>query len=155
MSLPQAPRGEPHTIELSSPPQQTPPQEADSKDILFDMEKTKFGDAMLSEETGPLTQSDPARTRAILRKIDFRILPITVLLYGMSFIDRAAIGNARAVGLMKDLDLTDGEYQLDVSIFFVAYVLCGESAMGSWDKQQKIRCRLTSVLSPRQMYLPT
>ena len=92
------------------------------------MEKAKLEDAVLSQEVGPLTQPDPARTSTILRKIDFRVLPITVLLYGMSFIDRAAIGNARAVGLMKDLDLSDGEYQLDVSIFFVAYVLCGECA---------------------------
>lgn len=81
----------------------------------------------LANEHGPKTLPDAAKTRGILAKLDQRIVPITVLLYGTSFIDRAAIGYARTVGLMSDLHLTDEQYALDVSIFFVAYVLFGES----------------------------
>ncbi|CAO1639452.1 unnamed protein product [Sympodiomycopsis kandeliae] len=72
---------------------------------------------------GPSTIADRKRTRRILRQVDLRVLPLTLLLYGISYADRAAIGNARAAGLMKDLSLSDGEYAFATSIFFVFYAL--------------------------------
>ena len=47
----------------------------------------------------PTTASDGAKTSAIMRKIDLRILPVCTLLYFFSFLDRAAIGNAKVAGV--------------------------------------------------------
>lgn len=87
-------------------------------------------------EKGPDTTEDPKRTRFILRQLDLRVLPFTLILYGVSYADRAAIGNARAAGLMTDLKLSDSQYAFAVTIFFVIYAVFGESSMenreGGW-----------------------
>lgn len=75
---------------------------------------------------GPTTQEDPEQTRLLLRKLDYQVLPVALILYATSFVDRSAIGYARAAGLMKDLKLTDGKYAFATSIFFVCYAIFGE-----------------------------
>lgn len=53
---------------------------------------------------------DTKRRDKLLRKIDWRLLPILSLFYLISFMDRANIGNAKLQGLEEDLNLTPGEY---------------------------------------------
>ncbi|KAE9966081.1 hypothetical protein EG327_000233 [Venturia inaequalis] len=48
---------------------------------------------------------DEKATKRLLRKIDIVLLPLLSLLYLLSFLDRANIGNARLAGLEKDLHL--------------------------------------------------
>lgn len=48
------------------------------------------------------------------------ILCITDLL---SFIDRVNIGNARVAGLQKDLNMTDFQYSLALTITFIPYIV--------------------------------
>ncbi|KAJ5376838.1 hypothetical protein N7509_013724 [Penicillium cosmopolitanum] len=59
--------------------------------------------------------------RTLVRKIDMNILPVVVLLYLFSFLDRVNIGNARLYGLEEDLGLVGDQYQIAVSILFVTY----------------------------------
>ncbi|KAH8922657.1 MFS general substrate transporter [Atractiella rhizophila] len=59
--------------------------------------------------------------KALIRKIDWRLLPVLSLLYLLSFLDRTAIGNARLYDLQKDLDLSDNQYLLCLTIFFFSY----------------------------------
>ncbi|KAJ6124466.1 hypothetical protein N7471_011783 [Penicillium samsonianum] len=59
--------------------------------------------------------------KTLIRKIDLHILPIVVLLYLFSFLDRVNIGNARLYGLEEDLGLVGNQYQVSVSILFVTY----------------------------------
>jgi hypothetical protein len=61
------------------------------------------------EGAGPETQDDDKETKRIMRKIDWRILPICSLLYLFSFLDRTAIGNAKVAGMDKELRLTGAE----------------------------------------------
>ena len=81
--------------------------------------------ARLGEEQGPATEPDAAQNRLVLRKLDIQILPWALLLYATSFVDRAAIGHARAAGLMTDLKLSDSKYGFATSIFFVFYAVFG------------------------------
>ena len=46
-----------------------------------------------------------AETKKLLRKIDWTLLPLLSLLYLLSFLDRANIGNARLAGLETDLKM--------------------------------------------------
>jgi hypothetical protein len=57
-----------------------------------------------------LSKFDKERRNKLLRKIDWRLLPILSLFYLISFMDRANIGNAKLQGLEEDLNLTPGEY---------------------------------------------
>lgn len=55
-------------------------------------------------------------TKRLLRKLDFTLLPFLSLLYLLSFLDRANIGNAKLAGLEKDLGMT-GKYDYNVSLW--------------------------------------
>ncbi|KAH7109162.1 major facilitator superfamily domain-containing protein [Dactylonectria estremocensis] len=65
----------------------------------------------------------PAETKRLLRKIDWALLPLLSLLYLLSFLDRANIGNARLAGLEEDLNMPGKwDYSVAVSVFFPFYV---------------------------------
>lgn len=67
-----------------------------------------------------ITEQDRQR---LLRKIDFHILPFISLLYLLSFLDRANIGNARIAGMAVDAKLTGLRYNVIAAVFFIPYAL--------------------------------
>jgi len=85
----------------------------------------------ITEKTGPVAHHPTValateygiNDKAIVRRIDFRIIPIMALLYLLSFLDRTNIGNASLFGLQTDLKLKGLEYANCLAIFFVFYVL--------------------------------
>lgn len=84
---------------------------------------------------------DPHEERALVRKFDFRILPVLAVMYLFNSLDKSNLGNAKTAGLegmcfsTKDfsidcidissdtLHLHGNQYNLILSIFFVPYVL--------------------------------
>ncbi|KAL2607437.1 hypothetical protein R1flu_026010 [Riccia fluitans] len=65
--------------------------------------------------------SNDVDERALLRKIDLRLIPYLSLLYLLSFLDRTNIGNAKIEGLVTDLKMTDQQYLWTLTIFFFPY----------------------------------
>ncbi|KAJ5088906.1 hypothetical protein N7456_012522 [Penicillium angulare] len=65
----------------------------------------------------------PEKRKKIIRKIDMRLIPMLAILYLISYLDRANIGNAKILGLSEDLNLTGLQYNIALSIFFIPYVL--------------------------------
>ncbi|KAH8891187.1 MFS general substrate transporter [Thozetella sp. PMI_491] len=63
------------------------------------------------------------RERKFLRKIDFRLLPILMIMYIMNYIDRNAVPHAKVQGLTTDLGLQGFEYNIVLSVTFVGYIL--------------------------------
>ncbi|EGX96690.1 MFS transporter, putative [Cordyceps militaris CM01] len=61
--------------------------------------------------------------RKLVRKLDLHIIPLILMLYLFSFLDRVNIGNARFYKLESDLGLSSTQFQIAVSIFFVPYLL--------------------------------
>lgn len=76
------------------------------------------------DEFGAHTKTDPKEI-ALVKKIDWYILPILWLMYFFNFLDRNAMINGKLDGLAKDLKLKGTEYNTCVSILFVGY-LCGQ-----------------------------
>jgi len=66
---------------------------------------------------------DPILEAKLVRKLDLYIIPVVMVLYLLSFLDRVNIGNARLYGLQEDLNMTDNQFQTAVSILFVTYIL--------------------------------
>lgn len=65
---------------------------------------------------------DDAISKRIVRKYDWRILPLFLLINLFSFIDRVNIGNARLLGLQDDLELGVGlRYNIALMCLFVSY----------------------------------
>ncbi|EAL90998.1 hypothetical protein KXW98_002948 [Aspergillus fumigatus] len=63
--------------------------------------------------------------RALVRKIDIRLLPMLVIMYILNYLDRNNIAAARLAGLEEDLGMkkNSNQYQTAVSILFVGYLL--------------------------------
>ncbi|GAB7364040.1 hypothetical protein MBLNU230_g4597t1 [Neophaeotheca triangularis] len=59
----------------------------------------------------------------IFKKVDVRLVPMLALLYLISHIDRANIGNAKLEGLEDSLNMTGNDYNVALSIFFIPYIL--------------------------------
>lgn len=64
-----------------------------------------------------------SKERALVRKIDWKLLPILCLIYLMAFLDRVNIGNAVIYGLQKDLKLVGNQYNAALTVFFVPYII--------------------------------
>ncbi|KAJ5729718.1 uncharacterized protein N7483_004226 [Penicillium malachiteum] len=63
------------------------------------------------------------KEKALVRKIDTRLLIIMLVMYILNYLDRNNIAAAKLAGLQDDLNLTGDEYQVCVSILFVGYLL--------------------------------
>ncbi|KAF6812032.1 major facilitator superfamily transporter [Colletotrichum musicola] len=63
------------------------------------------------------------REKQVVRKLDIYVIPLVMLLYLFSFLDRVNIGNARLYGLEEDLGLRGNQFQVAVSILFVTYIV--------------------------------
>ncbi|ODQ59502.1 hypothetical protein WICANDRAFT_32532 [Wickerhamomyces anomalus NRRL Y-366-8] len=61
--------------------------------------------------------------KKVLRKMDLHLIPLLALLYLISFIDRGNVGNARIEGITVTLKLTEDEFNICVTIFFITYAL--------------------------------
>ncbi|KAG9088106.1 hypothetical protein FS749_002413 [Ceratobasidium sp. UAMH 11750] len=70
-----------------------------------------------------LVESHEVEDRALLRKIDWHLLPILTSLYLLSFLDRANIGNAKLDGLTTDIHVVGANYNTSLALYFVGYVL--------------------------------
>jgi hypothetical protein len=58
-------------------------------------------------ESSSLSVSEPERIneKALLRKLDYRLLPPLTILYLLSFLDRSNVGNARLEGMTDDIKM--------------------------------------------------
>lgn len=79
------------------------------------------------EELAFYSSFTPEMRRKLNRKIDIRLIPMLALLYLVSNLDRANIGNAKIEGMEEDLSLTGVQYNTALAIFFVSYMLFGMS----------------------------
>lgn len=81
--------------------------------------------------------------RALLRKLDFRLLPAVGILYLLSFLDRSNVGNARIEGLLNDVHITGNQYLTGLTLYFVGYVLF------------EIPCNIILKRTTPRIWLPT
>ncbi len=99
---------------------------------MTDEEKTPHRDSsprtcsiVAAAQSDPISLDTEAEVRAIekalIRRVDWCVIPLIMFLYLFSFLDRVNIGNARLYGMEKDLGLTGNQYQVCVSILFVTY----------------------------------
>jgi len=96
------------TSDTKLPHDPLPPHKEDSKVLQSDFE---------SEH-----DLETERKR-ILRKIDWKLLPFISILYLLSFLDRANIGNAKIAGMATDLKLDGLKYNIIAAVFFIPYAL--------------------------------
>ncbi|KAH8552660.1 major facilitator superfamily domain-containing protein [Umbelopsis sp. PMI_123] len=64
-----------------------------------------------------------AEMRALIWKLDLRLIPFLGVLYLCSFLDRVNIGNAKLAGLTTSITISNNDYNWALSIFFIGYIL--------------------------------
>merc|ERR1711939_1150747 len=97
-----------------------------SDDKITDAQLMGEKQGTLHEEAmhwGQLTEEEVHVEKKLLLRIDMLIMPLVILVYLMNYIDRNNYAAARLQGLEKDLNLKGDQYQVGLSILFVAYVL--------------------------------
>lgn len=81
----------------------------------------------ISDEIGEpeiLTKSKmDSKERALVRKLDYYIMPTICVMYFLNYVDRNAIAQARLNHFEHDLGMSGNEFNTAVSILFVGYVL--------------------------------
>ncbi|KAF1999008.1 MFS general substrate transporter [Amniculicola lignicola CBS 123094] len=90
------------------------------KNSTFDDEKARI-DRLALDPGITASSFSHLDEKAILRKMDLRLIPMLALLYLLSFLDRGNIGNARIEGLVDDLGMTGPQYNWCLTVFFFTY----------------------------------
>ena len=90
----------------------------------FSLEDTSRA-SIIRAENEPAVLDSPTTIdeKALLRKIDIRVIPMLFVLYLAAFLDRVNIANALTLRLPQDLHLKGNEPNVALTIFFVPYVL--------------------------------
>ncbi|KAF4958769.1 hypothetical protein FGADI_2113 [Fusarium gaditjirri] len=63
------------------------------------------------------------KKKKVLAKIDWRLMPMLAILYLVTYIDKANIGNAKIEGMLPDLGMSGEQYNIALSIYFIPYIL--------------------------------
>ncbi|KAF5021623.1 hypothetical protein F66182_6323 [Fusarium sp. NRRL 66182] len=97
----------------------------------------------LSDEAGTVNSSPPVNEKALLRKLDIKLLPAVGILYLLSFLDRSNVGNARIEGMIDDLNMSGNQYLTGLTLYFVGYVIF------------EIPCNIILKRTTPRLWLPT
>ncbi|KAB8079008.1 major facilitator superfamily domain-containing protein [Aspergillus leporis] len=71
---------------------------------------------------GETIDLDEATNKRLLRIIDWHMMPIMCLVYGMNYLDKTTLSYASVMGLKPDLNLEGDEYQWLGSLFYFGYL---------------------------------
>lgn len=74
------------------------------------------------QKGGMNDEIDPAESTRIARKFDFYMLPTLCILYGLNYVDKAALGWAVLFTFKEDLGLVGDQYSWVSSIFYFGYI---------------------------------
>ncbi|KAH8682081.1 allantoate permease [Xylariales sp. PMI_506] len=67
---------------------------------------------------------EPAEEAKLRRKVDWKLMPILCITYGLQYYDKAMLSQAALFGLRTDLELTVGNrYSWTASIFYLGFII--------------------------------
>jgi ACS family allantoate permease-like MFS transporter len=69
-----------------------------------------------------MIEMDEATNKYLLRKIDWALMPIMFIAFGLQYLDKATLTYASVMGLQHDLHLKGDNYQWLASIFYLGYL---------------------------------
>lgn len=96
------------------PNSKTGPQGTEVSEPDLDKKGFEHHEKNLENLTAEEDGGNAALDRKITRKIDLRLLPLLVLAYTMTFLDRVNIGNARLWNMEDDLGMKGYDFNIVV-----------------------------------------
>ncbi|QIW95209.1 hypothetical protein AMS68_000727 [Peltaster fructicola] len=91
---------------------------------------TQLEELRTKERDGSFTPPTAAEEAAVIRKLDWRLLPMVFVLYTLAILDRSNLGNAKLAQMTDDIDLSGNRYNWLGTIFYIAYICSQWTAMG-------------------------
>ncbi|CCG81506.1 putative MFS allantoate transporter [Taphrina deformans PYCC 5710] len=79
-------------------------------------------DAEKGSISSPVLVEDSLEFKRLLRKIDFRLMPLMCFIYGIQFLDKTTLSYASVMGIKKDTHLVGNDYALLGTMFYVGYL---------------------------------
>ncbi|MCO5597318.1 hypothetical protein L7F22_051394 [Adiantum nelumboides] len=77
--------------------------------------------ALALANEGPIAY-EASEGRALLRKLDLRLIPLLCWVYALQFADKTTLNYASVMGVREDTHLTGQEYSYVSSIFYAGYI---------------------------------
>ncbi|KAI9836886.1 MAG: hypothetical protein M1819_001051 [Sarea resinae] len=71
---------------------------------------------------GQVIEIDEATSRRLLRKIDWNLMPLLCVIYGLNYLDKTTLSYASVMGIKKDIHLKGDDYQWLGSMFYFGYL---------------------------------
>ncbi|KAF2651125.1 MFS general substrate transporter [Lophiostoma macrostomum CBS 122681] len=79
----------------------------------------------MAPETAPHVvaqdEDDQALAKRVLRKIDWRLIPLMFITYNLNFMDKTILSSASVFGLREDTNLVGQQYSWVSSVFYFGY----------------------------------
>ncbi|KAI1810652.1 retrograde regulation protein 2 [Poronia punctata] len=69
--------------------------------------------------------------KAVIRKLDWHLMPMIFIIYSLSVLDRSNLGNAHVAGLDESIGLKGDQYSTLGTFFYVTYIIF-QSASAGW-----------------------
>ncbi|KAL3481414.1 major facilitator superfamily domain-containing protein [Aspergillus californicus] len=89
----------------------------------IDTEHTDEAMKVLAHYTGDESW-EPKEEKRLVRKVDWRLLPLLCMTYGLQYYDKAMLSQAALFGLREDLDLLTGNrYAMSAAIFYLGFIV--------------------------------
>ncbi|KAL8408935.1 hypothetical protein RB594_007395 [Gaeumannomyces avenae] len=64
-----------------------------------------------------------ALNKRVVRKVDWKMMPMLTIMFLMNYLDRINVSNARLAGLQEDCHMSDTEWNAGISAFYIGYLL--------------------------------
>ncbi|KAI8624144.1 MFS general substrate transporter [Xylariaceae sp. FL1651] len=68
--------------------------------------------------------------KSVIRKLDWRLMPMIFIIYSLSVLDRSNLGNAHVAGLDESIGLSGDQYATLGTFFYVTYIIFQGAAAG-------------------------
>ena len=114
-----------HNADVEKIPVEDSPQRNNStvdKRILAHSHDADEAMKAVADEEGVDLTIDEATNKALLRKIDWTLMPILCAVYGLNYLDKTSLSYASVMGMKTDLKLVGDNYQWLGSLFYFGYI---------------------------------
>ncbi|KAH8429218.1 uncharacterized protein LDX57_006885 [Aspergillus melleus] len=77
----------------------------------------------VEKEPGTTDILGPEEEKKLVRKIDFHLMPLLIVSYGLQYLDKTSLAYSAILGIREDLNLVGQQFNWASSIFYIGYLV--------------------------------
>jgi hypothetical protein len=86
--------------------------------------------------------------KSLVKRLDWTLMPVVVLLFLLNILDRNNIANAKVAGLTTTLHISDAQYNTCLMIFYVGCIPSNPLMVSELSWLTASRCNYSSPIQP-------